>query len=104
MHPAIGAEIIGNHPGILLQTACILALTHHKKWDGSGYPKKLRGEEIPLSGRIIAIAGVFYALTTDRPYKKAWSIEEAVREIGECAGTHFDPGLIEPFNAVLSEI
>lgn len=70
MHPAMCAEIIGNHPGILRQTACILALTHHKKWDGSGYPKKLRGEEISLSGRIITIADVFDALTIDRPSKR----------------------------------
>jgi len=104
MHPAMGAEIIGEHPGILLQTARIVSLTHHEKWDGSGYPKKLKGEEIPLSGRIVAIADVFDALTSDRPYKKAWSVEAAAREIEKCSGTHFDPGLIEPFNAMLPEI
>jgi len=103
-HPAIGAEIIGHHPNILLQTAHSLALTHHEKWDGNGYPNKLKGEEIPLPGRIVAIADVFDALTSDRPYKKAWSVEDAVCEIEKCAGTHFDPGLIEHFKAVLPEI
>lgn len=104
MHPQMGAEIIGEHTSILLQTAHSISLTHHEKWDGSGYPKKLRGEEIPLSGQIVAIADVFDALTTDRPYKKAWSVEDTVREIQKCAGTHFDPGLIAPFNAALPEI
>ncbi|MBM4054235.1 MAG: two-component system response regulator [Planctomycetes bacterium] len=104
MHPQMGAEIIGQHPSILLQTAHNISLTHHEKWDGTGYPKKLKGEEIPLSGRIVAIADVFDALTTARPYKKAWSVEETVREIQKCAGTNFDPGLIAPFNAALPEI
>ena len=104
MHPAMGAEIIGIHPGTLLQTAHSVALAHHEKWDGSGYPKKLKGEEIPLLARIVAIADVFDALTSDRPYKKAWAIEEAVREIENCAGTHFDPDLIEPFRTALPQI
>jgi putative two-component system response regulator len=103
-HPEMGAEIIGQHNDDLLRTARILAMTHHEKWDGSGYPGKLKGEEIPLMGRIAAIADVFDALTSDRPYKKAWAIEDAVRIIEEGAGTHFDPGLIGPFKAVLPEM
>jgi putative two-component system response regulator len=103
-HPEMGAEIIGSHNDDLLRTARILAMTHHEKWDGSGYPGKLKGEEIPLMGRIVAIADVFDALTSDRPYKKAWAIEDAVRIIEEGAGAHFDPGLIGPFKSVLPEM
>ncbi|MBI5186223.1 MAG: two-component system response regulator [Nitrospinae bacterium] len=103
-HPEMGAEIIGDHHDILLRTARTLALTHHEKWDGSGYPNKLKGEEIPLFGRIVAIADVFDALTSERPYKKAWPVKEAAHELEKSAGTNFDPGLIGPFKAVLPEI
>lgn len=103
-HPVIGAKIIGNHQDVLLQTAYTVALMHHEKWDGSGYPNKLKGAEIQLVARIIAIADVFDALTSDRPYKKAWPIEDAVRLIEESAGSHFDPGLIKAFQSVLPEI
>ncbi|MBF0472152.1 MAG: two-component system response regulator [Nitrospirae bacterium] len=103
-HPKMGAEIIGTHSDELLKTAQIVSLTHHEKWDGSGYPNQLKGEEIPLMGRIIAIADVFDALTSDRPYKRAWTIEDAVRIIEEGAGTHFDPGLIAPFKSVLPDM
>lgn len=103
-HPEMGAEIIGSHDNDLLQTARIVALTHHEKWDGSGYPRQLKGEEIPLCGRIAAIADVFDAIISERPYKRAWDIDTAVRQIEEGAGSHFDPGLIEPFKRVLPEI
>ncbi len=103
-HPQMGAEIIGNHADDLLLTARVVALSHHEKWDGSGYPNGLRGEAIPLAGRIVAIADVFDALTSERPYKKAWPVDEAVRLIEEGAGSHFDPDLIEPFKQVLPEI
>ncbi len=88
----------------LLQTAASIALCHHEKWDGSGYPAGLRGEEIPLLARIAALADVFDALTTERPYKQAWSVEEAVRHIEAQAGSHFDPGLIEPFRQALPQM
>ena len=103
-HPEIGGEIIGDHHDDLLRTARIVALTHHEKWDGSGYPKQLKGEEIPLTGRIVSLADVFDALTSERPYKRAWSSEDAVHLIEENAGTHFDPALIQPFKSVLPEI
>ncbi len=103
-HPEIGAEIIGDHHDDLLHTARVVALTHHEKWDGSGYPCQLKGEEIPLVGRIVTLADVFDALTSERPYKRAWSTEDAVHLIEENSGTHFDPGLIQPFKAVLPEI
>jgi putative two-component system response regulator len=103
-HPEIGGEIIGVHHDDLLRMAREVALTHHEKWDGSGYPSQIRGEEIPLSGRIVAYADVFDALTSERPYKRAWSAEDAVRLIEENAGTHFDPGLLQPFKEMLPEI
>jgi len=100
-HPAMGAEILGQHKNPLLQAARDVALTHHEKWDGTGYPQGLRGEDIPLLGRIVAIADVFDALTSARPYKPAWTVEDAVRWIADGAGRHFDPGLITPFQSAL---
>jgi putative two-component system response regulator len=96
-HSRIGAKIIGEHPGGLLKMAHNIALYHHEKWDGSGYPHGLRGEAIPLEARIVAIADVFDALTSERPYKKAWSVEEAVALIRSEAGRHFEPRLVELF-------
>ena len=78
-----------------------IALTHHEKWDGSGYPNGLKGEEIALEGRIVAIADVFDALTSERPYKRAWTVEEAIATMRRDSGKHFDPGLIELFIAHL---
>jgi len=103
-HPAMGAEIIGEHQDPLLQAAHCVAITHHEKWDGSGYPRGLKGEEIPIFGRIVAIADVFDALTTERPYKKAWTVEDALRMIEEGAGRHFDPGLLPAFRQALPEM
>ncbi|HVT34545.1 MAG TPA: HD domain-containing phosphohydrolase, partial [Nevskiaceae bacterium] len=74
-HPAIGAGIIGLQHGELLETARLVALTHHEKWDGSGYPRARAGKDIPVEGRIVAVADVFDALTSKRPYKNAWSVE-----------------------------
>lgn len=103
-HAEIGAKIIGNHDNILLETARTVALTHHEKWDGSGYPHGLKGEEIPLTGRIVAIADVFDALTSKRPYKEAWSLEKSVAHIKEESGRHFDPALVAVFIERLDEI
>lgn len=96
-HPEYGAEIIGNHPSRLLSMAREIALTHHEKWDGTGYPYNLSGEDIPLSGRVVAVADVFDALTTERPYKKAWEVDDAVALIKENSGKHFDPELVDIF-------
>jgi len=96
-HVEIGARIIGEHPSGLLRTAQRIALTHHEKWDGSGYPNGLSGEDIPLEGRIVAIADVFDALTSVRPYKAAWSVEDAVALLHRESGRHFDPRLVELF-------
>ena len=102
-HPAIGAGIIGRHEHPLLNTARIVALTHHEKWDGSGYPRGLAGEAIPLCGRIVAIADVFDALLSERPYKKAWPVEQAVQFLRDNAGSHFDPRLVALFEGCLPE-
>ena len=96
-HAQIGADIIGEHPSGLLRMAREIALNHHEKWDGSGYPRGIGGAEIPVEARIIAIADVFDALTSERPYKKAWPVEEAVQLLREQSGRHFDPELVELF-------
>ncbi|MDF3196133.1 MAG: response regulator [Pseudomonas sp.] len=96
-HVEIGARIIGEHASGLLRTAQRIALSHHEKWDGTGYPNGLSGEDIPLEGRIVAIADVFDALTSVRPYKAAWSVEDAVGLLQEESGRHFDPQLVELF-------
>lgn len=103
-HPAMGAKIIGRHQDELLQAARSVALTHHEQWDGNGYPNGLKGEEIPIFGRIVALADVFDALTCARPYKKAWTVEAALAHIEKGAGTHFDPGLIQPFRSALPDM
>ncbi len=103
-HPKIGADIIGDDDSPLLKMAREIAFTHHEKWDGTGYPQRLKGEEIPITARIVAIADVFDALTTERPYKKAWEIDAAVKLIDEEAGKHFDPAIVKVFHSVLPEI
>ncbi|MFV0448212.1 MAG: HD-GYP domain-containing protein [Vibrio sp.] len=103
-HAAIGAEIIGRHNDPLLQMSYNIALTHHEKWNGSGYPNGMQGEEIPLEGRIVAIADVFDALTSKRPYKKAWKIDDAIGLIISEAGRHFDPQLVEHFKQTINQI
>ncbi|WP_298393876.1 two-component system response regulator [uncultured Azonexus sp.] len=103
-HPIMGAEIIGKHDNELLETARIIALSHHEKWDGSGYPRQLKGEEIPLEGRIVAIADVFDALVSVRPYKPAFALDDALRLMDEQTGKHFDPALMEAFRKTLPEI
>lgn len=96
-HPEFGAKIIGESDSSLLQMAKDIALYHHEKWDGSGYPTGIAGEEIPLSARIVAVADVFDALTCERVYKKAWPVEKAIALIQSEAGKHFDPGVVAAF-------
>lgn len=103
-HAAIGAEIVGDHPAWLIQMARSLALTHHEKWNGSGYPNGLAGENIPIEGRIAAICDVFDALTSERPYKKAWPIDATLELMKHESGVHFDPRLIACFVEILPEI
>jgi putative two-component system response regulator len=96
-HAVIGANILEGDDSDLMKCAGEIALTHHEKWDGSGYPYGLSGEAIPLVGRIAALADVFDALTSVRPYKEAWTVEAAVDLIKENRGTHFDPDLVTVF-------
>jgi putative two-component system response regulator len=103
-HAQIGANILAEDDSELLCMAREIALTHHEKWDGSGYPNGLKGEAIPLVGRITALADVFDALTSERPYKKAWNINDAVELIQSESGKHFDPSLVAHFLELLPEI
>jgi len=96
-HARIGAEIIGEDSSSLLQMARRIALYHHEKWDGSGYPQGLAGEAIPMEARIVALADVFDALTSKRPYKEPWSIESTVAYIKAESARHFDPELVDCF-------
>ncbi len=103
-HPLIGSEILGDCDSSLLKLARIVSLYHHEKWDGLGYPHGLKGEEIPIEGRIVAIADVFDALTSKRPYKEAWPVERAMAYIIEQSGEHFDPRIVEVFQQSLNQI
>ncbi|MBE0482180.1 MAG: response regulator [Bacterioplanes sp.] len=103
-HTTIGAEIIGDDGSTLLKIARSIALYHHEKWNGRGYPNGLVGEAIPEEARIVALADVFDALTSERPYKAAWSVEEAVALIERERGQHFDPKVVDAFQACLSDI
>jgi response regulator RpfG family c-di-GMP phosphodiesterase len=94
-HPSIGAQILKGAPGF--DVAYQVAIYHHERWDGTGYPAGLKGEEIPLAARIVAVVDVFDALVSKRPYKKPWSVEDALAEIKACSGTHFDPSVVEAF-------
>lgn len=103
-HPEIGAKIIGDHDAEVLKMAKQIALTHHEKWSGQGYPYGLSGVDIPIVGRIVAIADVFDALTTVRPYKSAWPVERALELIAKEAGQHFDPELVPLFLDAEAEV
>lgn len=103
-HPVIGAEILGQSESALIGLAREIALTHHEKWDGSGYPQGLSGEGIPIEGRIVALADVFDALTTKRPYKEAWTVGDALDLIRDQSGRHFDPVLVDLLERELDAI
>jgi len=87
-----------------VQSAAIIALTHHERWDGTGYPNKLKGSNIPLFGRIVPVADVFDALTSERPYKKAWQIDAAIEEIKHIRGHHLDPHIVDAFMKKVPEV
>jgi putative two-component system response regulator len=94
-HATIGAELLSGGRSELSRVAERIARSHHERWDGSGYPDGLAGEEIPLEGRIVAVVDVFDALTSERPYKSAWPLEEALAEIEAQAGRQFDPRVVQ---------
>lgn len=103
-HTMLGYEILNASKSSLLQLAAEIAASHHERWDGKGYPSRLSGEEIPLSGRIVTIADIFDALTSTRPYKAAWSRDEATDYIKDNAGKNFDPKCVEAFVRALPEV
>jgi putative two-component system response regulator len=103
-HVLIGARILENGSSEIIRTAELIAQSHHEKWDGTGYPDRLSGLDIPVEARVVAIADVFDALCSVRPYKQAWSIDDAYREIVRLSGTHFDPVCVAAFEARWPEI
>ncbi len=96
-HTLIGAQILSGSDVPLLHTSSAIALTHHERWDGRGYPEGMRGSDIPMVGRIVAVADVFDALTHKRPYKEAWPMDRAIDELQAQAGEQFDPAVVEAF-------
>ncbi len=104
MHPTIGANILKGSKISVVRMGAVIARTHHEKWDGSGYPNGLRARQIPLIGRIAALADVFDALTSKRPYKEAFSIEKSNKIIEEGRNSHFDPEVIDAFFSIQAEI
>jgi response regulator RpfG family c-di-GMP phosphodiesterase len=104
LHAQLGFDMLKNTKPRVLRTAAIIALTHHEKFDGSGYPRGLSGRDIPLEGRIVCIADVFDALGVERVYKPAWSLDQILDYFRGQTGKHFDPDLVEVFFANLEEI
>ncbi len=103
-HPQIGAEILGKSEAPLMRKSAIIARSHHEKFDGSGYPYGLKGDQIPLEGRIVALADVFDALASRRPYKQAWDLKDIMELIENSNGTHFDPDVVAAFYQGIDEI
>lgn len=103
-HAVIGFELLTGSESVVLQAAATIALSHHEKFDGSGYPYGTAGDAIPLFGRIVAVADVFDALTSARPYKEAWPLERAADFLRAGAGSHFDPVCVEAFIGAWDEV
>ncbi|MBF0176000.1 MAG: response regulator [Magnetococcales bacterium] len=103
-HTILGGKLLDEDPSLLLRTAHMISLTHHERWDGQGYPYGLAGENIPVMGRICSLTDVFDALTSKRPYKQPWSVEDAVDEIQRCSGSAFDPSMVRVFVGIIPEI
>jgi hypothetical protein len=103
-HTTAGAAILAGSSSPFVQMAETIARTHHERWDGTGYPAGLAGEEIPLAGRICAICDVFDALLSQRPYKKPWPLDRALSEIERSSGSHFDPHLVDAFLEIAREM
>ena len=103
-HPIFGADILGTDDDPLLRMARAIALSHHERWNGNGYPYGLMGENIPLVGRIVAVADVFDALMTPRPYKRAFSVEKTMEYMTTQSGRHFEPRLVDALVSILPQI
>jgi len=103
-HTLYGYDILKDGDSELSKVASVIALEHHEKWDGSGYPNSKKGKEISIYSRITMVSDVFDALASERPYKKAWKIEDAMAELKRTSGSHFDPEIVELFEKNLNEI
>ncbi len=103
-HPRIGYDILKGSPSKYLSMGAIIALGHHEKYDGTGYPNGLHGEDIPIVARIVAVADVFDALISERPYKHAWTIEEGIEYLNAQKGKHFDPRCVEAFMSAVERV
>jgi putative two-component system response regulator len=103
-HTLIGHQILSGSGSALLELGATIALTHHEKWDGTGYPRRLAGNAIPLEGQVAAVADVFDALTSDRPYRQAFTIDRAVEIMQGERGGHFDPRLVDLFLENVDEV
>jgi putative two-component system response regulator len=103
-HTSIGASILSGSKSALVQMAEEIARSHHERWDGSGYPDGLKGDQIPLSARICAVCDVFDALLSPRPYKAAWPLDEVMAELASLRGNHLDPSLVDAFMPIATEL
>lgn len=103
-HTDVGAQLLSGHDSKLMKVAATIAQTHHERWDGSGYPTGLKGEEIPLFSRIVAVCDVFDALTSERPYRESWKISKALSYLRDQSGSQFDPKVVAVFEAVIDQI
>jgi Response regulator containing a CheY-like receiver domain and an HD-GYP domain len=103
-HTLIGYEMLKDSGSDLLDTAAVIALTHHERWDGNGYPNGESGDAIPIEGRLVAVADVFDALLSDRSYRPAFSLDEAVALIVQGSGSQFDPSVVEVLVENLDEV
>ncbi len=103
-HPRIGYDILKGSPSKYLSMGAIIALGHHEKFDGSGYPNGLHGDDIPLVARVVAVADVFDALVSERPYKHAWPVGEGIDYLKTQRGRHFDPRCVDAFLADPSKV
>jgi len=103
-HPRIGYDILKGSPSKYLSMGAIIALGHHEKFDGTGYPNGLHGEDIPIVARVVAVADVFDALISERPYKRAWTVEEGIDHVKSQRGKHFDPRCVDAFFADMAKV
>ncbi|WP_295399458.1 HD domain-containing phosphohydrolase [uncultured Thiocystis sp.] len=103
-HPRIGYEILKDSPSHFLQLGATIALSHHEKFDGTGYPRGQQGDDIPIEARIVAVADVFDALVSERPYKPSWSVRESIDYLRDLSGTHFDPRCVDTFIQRIDDI
>lgn len=101
-HTTVGGQMLGGSSFPYVRTAATIALSHHERWDGSGYPQGLAGKDIPLAGRVVAVADVLDALVSPRPYKEAWPLDRALEEIESQRGRHFDPTIVDVLLAIIA--